>query len=144
MATMVHDEQTGGRAFHVPFDQTIPGGPFHGRAELLLETAAPGDRPTRLALRFFPTEYEFQAKLPRLMAEGQFEAYPPDLSRAAHELQPIVTYQADKALLAAVPPGLCDLPGLEAFLDGRPPLFDLSRYVLAAIEFEEREAGMQA
>lgn len=138
MATMVHDEQTGERAFHVPFDQTIPGGPFHGRAELLLETAAPGDRPTRLALRFFPTEYEFQAKLPRLVEEGQLAVYPPDLSRAAQEAQPVVIYQADATLLAAVPPGLSDLPGLEAFLDAGPPIFDLARYALAGIEFEDR------
>ncbi|MDB5100001.1 MAG: hypothetical protein JWM80_4422 [Cyanobacteria bacterium RYN_339] len=136
MATMVHDEQTGERTFHVPFDQTIPGGPFHGRSELLIATASPGDRPTRLALRFFPTAYEFQVKLPRLVEEGQFDVYPPDLSRAAQEAQPVVVYQADAALLAAVPRGLSDLPGLEAFLGERPPLFDLGRYALAAIEFE--------
>ena len=136
MATMVHDEQTGTRTFHVPFNQTIPGGPFHGRAELLIETVAPGDRPTQLALRFFPTEYEFQAKLPRLVAEGNFDVYPPELSRAASEAQPIVIYQAEPELLATVPGGLSDLPGLEAFLGDRPPIFDLTRYKLAAIEFE--------
>jgi hypothetical protein len=135
---MVHDEQTGERTFHVPFDQAIPGGPFQGRAELLIETRAPGDRPVRLALRFFPSAFEFQAKLPRLVAEGQFDVYPPELSRAAHEAQPVVVYQADAGLLAAVPPGLSDLPGLEAYLQARPPLFDLSRYALAAIEFEDR------
>jgi hypothetical protein len=132
---MIHDEATGERIFRVPFDETIPGGPFHGRAELLLVTV--GDHPRQLALRFFPTEYEFQVKLQKLIAEGGFDVYPPELSRAAAEAQPIVTYEAEDALLRAVPDGLVDLEALQRYFETRPALFDLGRYKLAGIAFED-------
>lgn len=133
MATMTHNEATGARTFTVPIDASIPHAPFHGRAELVIETTAPGDRPARLVLRFFPIEFEFQVKLAKLLEEGRFNVYPPELSRRAQVSQPIVVYEADPA---ALPAGLADLPALEAFLRTAPkPVFDLSRYALAAIEF---------
>jgi len=133
MATMTFHEPSGARAFTVPIDQTIPGGPFHGRAELVIETAGADDQPRRLALRFFPSEFEFQAKLAQLIAEGGFDVPGAELSRRAAALPPVVTYEADPTPL---PSGLSDLAALEGYLATTPPtVFDLTRYRVAEIAF---------
>lgn len=136
MATMHHSEATGEREFRVPFDAPPPGAPFQAPGEWVVQTAPPGDRPRSVAFRFFPSAFEFQARLAALVAGSPLEAHVMDLGLAATRGQPVVSYAGDQRVLAQLPADLSDLRALEGFLQDRPPAFDPAAYALDAIEFE--------
>lgn len=138
MTTMILNETTGERTFKVPFGDPLPGAPFQGSGELELGIAKNGDA-KRVAMRFYPTAFEFQARLPKLCKDlGQPDAVF-DLGRAATNSQPVVVYEAVPPVRERVAPGLRDLAGVAKFLQTGPALFDLREYRLTAIEFEEGE-----
>ncbi|MFP5503581.1 MAG: hypothetical protein ACLGIN_13915 [Candidatus Sericytochromatia bacterium] len=136
MATMTHSDATGEREFSVPFDAPPPGAPFQAPGEWIVKTAPPGDRPRAALFRFKPSAFEFQARLASLVAGSPLEAHAMDLGLAASRGQPVVSYAADEAVVAALPAGLSSLPALEAHLMDHPPAFDPAAYALEAIEFE--------
>ena len=138
MTTMIHNESTGERTFRVPFAEPLPGAPFQGPGELELGIAKSGEA-NRVAIRFYPTTFEFQARLPKLCKDlGQPDAVF-TLGRAAATSQPVVVYEAVPPVRERVAPGLRDLGAVAKFLQAGPGLFDLREYRLTAIEFEEGE-----
>jgi hypothetical protein len=137
---MIHRETTGEREFHVPFADPVPGAPFE-QGELVIETAGPADHPKRLAIRFFPSELEFMARVPNLIKGGPLEASLFEIARTAERAQPAVVFEAAPEVVAALPDGLRDLPTLERFLAQGPNIFDLGRYQFASIEFELKPEG---
>lgn len=142
MTTMHLREPGGEREFVIPIDGPPPGGPFKtGRAELVVKLAPPGDRPAGVALRVFPTPFEFQAWIPRLI---EIFALPYDafeLGRAAAEGRPVLLFEGAPAVLARVPAGLASLAAMNAFLETGPALFDLGEYQLQGIAFESGVAA---
>ena len=138
MTRMVHREAAQERIFYAPLPFELPNAPFDSPAELELHTRGPDDQASRALLRFTPSTFDFQCKLPRLTTQGRFGASTQQLSEAATLAQPVVIYEAGPAVLARIPAGLKDVASLEAFLRARPRVFDLAEYELGAIEFEVR------
>lgn len=136
MTTMIHNETTGERLFRVPFAEPMAEGPFHGPGELEIAVNRSGNA-NRVALRFYPSAFEFQAKLPRLVSELGMPDAVFNFGRAAATHQPVVIYEAVPAVRVRVSPGMRDLAAVAKFLQSGPKLFDLKEYRLAAIEFEE-------
>lgn len=137
MADMTVDVATGAREFRVPFDG-LPGGFLFEEAPgvLVLRTAPPEDVAAALELHFRPSDLEFQAKLPRLLAGAAFGANPAELSMAAARGQAVVVLAAGADVLARVPEGLDSLDMIETFLETEPDIFDPAGYSLQAIEVE--------
>jgi hypothetical protein len=136
MTTMITNETTGERTFRVPFAEPLPGGPFSQPGELEIELTKTGEA-RRVALRFFPTAFEFQAKLPKLCKELGREDAVFDFGRAAQTARPVVVYEAILPVRERVPGNLRDLGAVARFLESGPALFNLAEYKLAGIEFEE-------
>ena len=137
MTTVRTTEPGGEREFAIPLDGPPPGGPFKtGRAELVIRTAPPGDRPTAVALRVFPTAFEFQAWIPRLIEIFGLAQDPFELGAAAAKGRPVLVFEAGPEVVARVPAGLDGLAAMNAFVASGPALFDLGEYALQAIDFE--------
>ena len=141
MATMILRETDGAREFRVPFTEPLPGAPFHGSGELVLETAGPAAKPTRIAMRFFPSIPEFQARLPGLVNGGPLEASLFNFGEASSKRAPIVVFEGDAEALAVVPYGLVNLELFERFLADGQALFDFTHYNFANIEFLMGKTG---
>ena len=138
MTRMIHREATQERIFYAPLPFELPGAPFDSPVELELHTRGPDDQAHRACLRFTPSTFDFQCKLPRLTHQGRFEISTQQLSEAAGQAQPVVIYEAGPDVLTRIPSGLRDVAGLEDYLRTRPKVFDLAEYELSAIEFEVR------
>ncbi|MNS55067.1 hypothetical protein D3C72_878930 [compost metagenome] len=138
MTTMIHNETTGERTFRVPIAEPLPGGPYSEPGELEIELAKSGEA-RRVALRFFPTAFEFQAKLPKLCKDIGREDAVFDFGRAAQTARPVIVYEAIPPVRERVPANLRDLGAVAKFLDSGPALFNLAEYRVTAIEFEDGE-----
>ncbi len=142
MTTMNLREPGGEREFAIPMDGPPPGGPFKtGRAELVIQLAPPGDRPTGVLLRVFPTQFEFQAWIPRLIEIFALPHDPFDLGRAAAEGRPVLVFAGEPEVVARVPTGLASLAAMNAFVETGPALFDLGEYKLQSIDVESDVAA---
>jgi hypothetical protein len=137
MASVILNETTQEREFHVPFTGPLPRAPFSGDGEIVLQADANG-RPQRLELRFFPSAIEFQARLPKLIAESGLPVSVFDVGLAAARAKPVVIYTARPEVLSRVP-GLRELEELESFLAKSPAIFNLGEYQVDGIELDEGE-----
>lgn len=136
MTTMIHNQTTGERLFRVPFAEPMAEGPFRSPGELEIGVNRSGN-PNRVALRFYPSTFEFQAKLPRLAHDLGMPDAVFDFGLAASTQQPVVIYEGTPSVRVRITPGMRDLKAVAEFLASGPRLFDLKEYKLAAIEFEE-------
>lgn len=135
MTTLIAREGTEVREFHVPFGAPIPSVPI-GDGELVIETHGPSARPVRVALRLFPSAFEFQARLPALAADlGQADAIFA-LAASAEDSRPVLEYEGTAAVLARVPEGLATLDDMAGYLMDEVPLFNMAEYRLVSIAFE--------
>ena len=95
---MTHNPATGAREFVVPFGGIPEGGHFHAPAELLLEV---GPR-RRVAVRYFPSNQEFQLRLFDLVKGTTFADQAAQISMDCSQgAQPVVTFEADPPARAA-------------------------------------------
>lgn len=135
MTTLIRRSDRSPSEFRVPVEGPVLGSPF-SRAELVVDVSAEAGRPGRVALRFYPTPFEFMAQLPRLTAAvGRPDAVF-DWGEAAASAQPVVEYEGAEALLSRLPAQLRTLEDMAAFAATGPALFDLRDYSLASVSFE--------
>ena len=128
---MTHNPATGAREFVVPFGGIPEGGHFHAPAELLLEV---GPR-RRVAVRYFPSNQEFQLRLFDLVKGTTFADQAAQISMDCSQgAQPVVTFEADSRITVLLPAKLDSLPALDAYLATNPPLLDLGAFTLGSIE----------
>jgi hypothetical protein len=138
MATMIVHASTGEREFRVPIAQPLTGAPFEAPSELVIGTAGPDDRPNRMLLRFYPSRFEFQARLPGLVAgHPGFDVFA--LGLAARATQPVVIFEALPAVVAKLPPGLRSLAAVKALVRSAPK-FIPAAYRLAGFDFLDEAA----
>lgn len=126
---MTVSESTGAREFRVDFSAQMPGAPFMGPGELVVETAPPDDRPTSVVARFLVEGLDLQARLPRVLKGTALEARGLEIANAAHEGRLIVSFEAKPDMLAELTGGLSSLQALQGYLMEAPAMLDFSRYV---------------
>jgi hypothetical protein len=135
MTTLIRRSDRSVSEFRVPLEGQVPGSPF-GTGELVIDAFTDSDRPGRVALRFYPTAFEFMALLPKLAAAlGKPDAVF-DWGEAAQTARPVVEYEGAPALLARLPKKLSTLEEMAAFVATGPALFDWQEYQLASVSFE--------
>ena len=129
MATM-----TATHAFVAPFEAPpLPDWFKTGTAELVVTTEA--QRPVAVALRCFPTAFEFQVWAPRLVAQHGLPASVFDLAHGLDRGRPVVTLVATPARVAALGP-LAGVEDLGAWLQAHVALFAPGGFGLDAVSFE--------
>ena len=137
---MTHHHESGDREFTIPFGR-LPEWSYQCSGELYLRVAGPEGRPAAIELRFWPSNAEFQLRLPKLHAEGGFSRSTALFSLDAQGRQAVVIYEGSVALLARMPSGLADLEAFETSVNEAATVFAPTDYQLTGFKFEVPETA---
>lgn len=134
---MTVTEGTGAREFRVDFAGALPGAPFDGPGELVLETLAPDDRPHKVTARFFVAGADLRLRLPAVLKGTPWEPRGLSLVNAAAEGgRLVVSFEAGAELVAKLTGGLSSLQALQGYLLEAPNLFDFQGYAIESVAVE--------